>query len=91
MPIRNPAHKQTTTTKPVTLVKFEPSIGAIDRAIDQQEIGSHLHNMVQCEIAALPSSDRCYDYQDLVDCIKRLQARRALHYSRARNLLGLHD
>lgn len=60
---------------------------ALHRAEDQQGMGAYLHDQVQGEIADLPQ-DRAPD-PELIERIKGLQERRALHYSRARNLMGL--
>lgn len=66
----------------------DSNIGKIGRAIDQQEMGAYMHQQVKGEIADLP--DWCESHE-LIERIKGIQDRRALHYSRARNLLGLHD
>jgi hypothetical protein len=69
---------------------YESNLGQIGRAIDQQAMGAYLQLQVQGEIADLPDWDAVIR-AELVERIKTIQARRALHYSRARNLLGLHD
>lgn len=68
------------------------------RAADQQQMGAYTNLLVSGEIADLPNWDASEQgpsygvwQAELVKRIKDLQARRALHYSRARNLLGLHD
>lgn len=69
---------------------FDSSLGRIGRAIDQQVMGAHLHLQVQGEVADLPDWD-VFIQAELIERIKSIQSRRAMHYSRARNLLGLHD
>lgn len=70
------------------------NLGRPERAADQQQMGAHLHLEVLGAIADLPGQDSGHtdaDRAELLERAKRLQERRALHNSRARNLLGLHD
>lgn len=64
---------------------MDQKASALNRAEDQQLMGAYLHSSVSRTIDMLPrvKSD------DVVQLLKADQVRRALHYKRARVLMGI--